>query len=178
MLLAQDIYLRLLEKEDLPKRVEWFNNPTINQYLVSDFPVSLSKTEQWFNNGLFDNTKVHFSIIDAKVGELIGMTGLLNINNKNSNAQMYITIGESTYQGKRLPDQVIPLVLNYAFVELNLHKVYLWTIPINERGRNIYERNGFKQEAVMREHIYCRGKFQDLIQHSVLRSDFIENNRL
>ena len=174
MLLGQDIYLRLLEKGDLVKRVEWFNNPSINQYLISDFPVSLSKTEQWFNKGLFDNTKVHFSIVSSENHELIGMTGLLQINNKNSNAQMYITIGELAYQGKRLSDQVIPLVLKYAFEELNLNKVYLWTIPINERGRRVYERNGFNEEATMREHIYCRGKFQDLIQHSVLRSDFRE----
>lgn len=172
MLLGQDIYLRLLEKCDLVKRVEWFNNPSINQYLVSDFPVSLSKTEQWFNKGLFDNTKVHFSIVDSESDELIGMTGLLQIDNKNSNAQMYITIGETAYHGKKLPDQIIPLVLEYAFSELNLNKVYLWTIPINERGRTVYERNGFKQEAVMREHLYCRGKYQDLIQHSILRSEF------
>ena len=172
MLKGKDIFLRLLEKEDLPKRVEWFNDPSINKYLVSDLPVSLSKTEQWFNKGLFDNTKIHFSISDSEINKLIGMTGLLQINNKNSNAQMYITLGEAAYHGKRLPDQIIPLVLEYAFEELNLNKVYLWTIPINQRGRRVYERNGFKQEAVMREHLYCRGKFQDLIQHSVLRSDF------
>ena len=101
MLLANDVYLRLLEKDDLKKRVEWFNNPSINQYLVSDFPVSLSKTEQWFVKGLFDNTKIHFSIFSKDSNALIGMTGLLQINKKDNNAQMYITIGEEAYHGKR-----------------------------------------------------------------------------
>jgi len=176
MLLAKDVYLRLLEKEDLKKRVEWFNNPSINQFLVSDFPVSLSKTEQWFVKGLFDNTKLHFSIISKDNDALIGMTGLLQINRKDSKAQMYITIGEEAYHGKRLPDQIIPLVLEYAFIELNLNKVYLWTIPNNTRGRVVYERNGFIEEGVMREHIYCRGKFQDLIQHSVLKNEFLKTH--
>jgi diamine N-acetyltransferase len=176
MLLAERIYLRLLEKEDLKDRVSWFNNPDINKYLVSDYPVSLSKTEAWFQKSLFDQTKVNFSIVCRKTDELIGMTGLLQIDRKNSHAQMYITIGNQKFRGMKLPDEIIPTLLEYAFFELNLNKVYLWTIPINERGRKVYERNGFIKEAEMSDHLYCRGRYQMLIQHRILKSEFIKRD--
>ena len=170
------IYLRLLEKKDLSDRVSWFNDTEINRYLVSDFPVSLAKTEAWFQKTLFDQSKVNFSIVCNESHELIGMTGLLQIDRKNGHAQMYITIGNEKFRGQKLPDEIIPTLLEYAFFELNLNKVYLWTIPANNRGRKVYERNGFVKEAEMTDHLYCRGKYQTLIQHRVLKSDFIERN--
>ena len=175
---AESIYLRLLEREDLAARVSWFNDPEINRYLVSDYPVSLAKTEAWFSKTVLDDAKVHFSIIDKKSNELIGMTGLLQINQKDRHTQMYITIGNKRFHGLKLPDQIIPLVLRYAFVELNLNKVYLWTIPENERGRRVYERNGFIKEAEMVSHLYCRGAFQTLIQHRILKNEFLIRERL
>ncbi|EMJ3469010.1 GNAT family N-acetyltransferase [Vibrio harveyi] len=172
MIITDNIFLRPLEKQDLPSRVKWLNDPDIYQTLVSDYPVSLAKTEAWFSKGLFDQSKVHFSILDRKSERLIGMTGLLQIDTRHSKAQMYITIGESEFHGRRYPDEIIPQLLKFAFEELNLNKVYLWTIPENSRGRRVYERNGFVKEAEMKEHMYCRGKFQTIIQHRVLKSEF------
>ena len=172
MLKAKRIYLRMLEKGDLKDRVLWFNDPEIYENLISDFPVSYAKTEAWFQNNLFDQTKVHFSICLNQTNELIGMTGLLQINRKDSHAQMYITIGNKKFRGLGLPDEVIPNLLKYAFFELNLNKIYLWTIPSNERARKVFEKNGFVQEAVMKNHLYCRGQYQTIMQHRVLKSDF------
>ena len=172
MITTKNICLRLLEREDLPLRVKWLNDPEIVKTLVSDFPVSLAKTEAWFNKVLFDDTKVNFSIVHRATKKVIGMTGFLQVDTKHSKAQMYITIGESDHHGKRYPDEIIPAILEYGFFELNLNKVYLWTILDNERGRVFYERNGFVREAEMHQHMYCRGKYQTIIQHRVLKQEF------
>ena len=37
-----------------------------------EWPLSLAKTEKWFQNQLFDNTKMNFSIVDKKSGEKTG----------------------------------------------------------------------------------------------------------
>ena len=174
MITTNNICLRPLEREDLPKRVKWLNDPQIYKTLGSDYPVSLAKTEAWFNKVLFDDSKVNFSIVHKATGKVIGMAGLLQIDVRHRKAQMYITIGESDFHGKRYPDEIIPAILEFGFVELNLNKVYLWTIPNNERGRAVYERNGFIKEAEMHQHMYCRGKYQTIIQHRVLKHEFTE----
>ena len=48
MINSERITLRTLEEADLEARVKWFNDPEINQFLVSDYPMGLAKTKQWF----------------------------------------------------------------------------------------------------------------------------------
>ena len=172
MLDGNSIKLRLLEREDLPARVKWVNDSEIRENLMFEWPLSLAKTEKWFQNQLFDDTKRNFSIIDKNSTKLIGMTGLIDISIRHSRAQFYLTIGEKDFWGKKIPDESIPLILNYAFYELGLQKVYLYTINVNERARRVYLRNGFIPEGVLRQHYFCVGKLQDLHVYSILKDEF------
>lgn len=172
MLQANRIYLRLLEAEDLPLRVKWVNDPEVRQFLMFDYPLSLSKTKAWFNSGLLQSDKVHFSIVDKATDQVIGMTGLLDLTYKHGRAQMYITIGEEAYRGKGLAKEVIPALLRYAFIEHNLNKVYLYTLTNNARGRKVYEGVGFSPDGCLRKHYYCVGELQDIYVHSILKEEF------
>ncbi len=172
MLRGRTVYLRPLSQEDLRDRVAWINDEENIQTLLFDWPTSIEKTMKWYQNTLMDAAKLHLSIVDSESGELIGMTGLLNIDRINHHAQLYITIGNKKYRGRHLPDEVIPLVLEYGFHELELKKIYLYTLPANARGRHVYERNGLKQDGILRRHVYCRGKQQDLYVHSILKEEF------
>ncbi len=125
MLKGETIYLRLLSQEDLEDRVSWINDEENIQTLLFDWPTSIEKTQKWFSNVVFDNTKFNLSIVDKETGELVGMAGLLNIDRINHHAQLYITIGNKKYRGKHIPDEVIPLLLEYGFSELELKKIYL-----------------------------------------------------
>lgn len=174
MLEASQIYLRPLEDSDLPLRVKWVNDPEVRATLMFDYPLSLARTRVWFQKTLVDPAKLHFSIVDKLSESVVGMTGLLDITTKHQRAQFYITIGEKQFWGRRIADEVIPLVLRYGFTELNLRRIYLYTLPNNGRARKVYERNGFKREGVLRGHHYCVGEFQDLTVHSVLRHEWRE----
>ena len=177
MLKGKTVYLRLLSQEDLEDRVSWINDEENIQTLMFDWPTSVEKTQKWFQNVVFDNSKLNLSIVDIENDELIGMTGLLNIDRTNHHAQLYITIGNKQYRGKHIPDEVLPLVLEYGFTELELKKIYLYTLPNNDLARHVYERNGFQQDGILRQQVYCRGKQQDLYVHSILKTEFEARNR-
>jgi len=174
MLKGERIALRALEFGDLPRRVSWVNTPEIRATLMFDYPLSLAKTEKWFRDSLMDDSKKHFSIMHPDSSEPIGMTGLLQLSHKHQRAQFYITIGERDFWGKGIANEVIQLVLEYGFVELNLNKIFLYTIENNQKARKIYEKNGFVAEGVQRQHYFCVGEFQNLHQHAILRSDWLE----
>jgi len=169
---GKQIYVRPLEEDDLALRVKWVNDPEIHNTLMFDYPLSLARTTQWFRNTLMDSSKANFSIVDRAGGNVIGMTGLLDIDLKNRRAQFYITIGEKEYWGRKIADEVIEIILRYGFTEIGLNKIYLYTLSNNERARKVYERNGFTQEGVLREHHYCAGKLQDLHQHGILKREW------
>lgn len=173
MLRGKAVYLSLLSQEDLTDRVSWINDEENIQTLMFDWPTSYEKTLKWYNSVLLDNTRIHFSVFDNDSSELIGMTGLLNIDRINHNAEFYIAIGNKKFRGKHLSDEIIRLVLEYGFSELELKRIYLYTLPNNDRARYIYEKNGFKFEGVLRQHVFCRGKQQDLYVHSILKSEFM-----
>ena len=177
MLKGKTVYLRLLSQEDLEDRVSWINDEENIQTLMFDWPTSMEKTQKWFQNVVFDNSKLNLSIVDIETDELIGMTGLLNIDRTNHHAQLYITIGNKKFRGKHIPDEVIPLVLEYGFTELELKKIYLYTLPNNDLARHVYERNGFQQDGILRQQVYCRGKQQDLYVHSILKTEYEARNR-
>lgn len=172
MLEGEKVRLRLLEEDDLPLRVKWVNTPEIRQNLMFDYPISLAKTRRWFQNSLLDASRVHFSILDAENGKVIGMTGLLDIDHRHRRAQFYVTIGEMEYWGRGIADEVIRIVLQYGFVEMNLNKIYLYTLDGNARARSVYERNGFVEEGILRQHHFCVGRFQDLHHYSILREEW------
>lgn len=170
------IYLRGLEEVDLELRPKWFNDPEINRTLLMDYPVSSATTLAWFNRiiPVQHCTRLDLSICDKATNRVIGMTGLLRIDRRHLHAQFYMTIGEKEFWGKRISGEVIPMVLSYAFKNINLNKVYLWTIAANEHARSVYERNGFIQEAFMKQHFYCRGGLQDIFQQRILREEWVK----
>jgi len=174
MLKSKTIHLRPLEKVDLANRVNWVNDEEIRQTLMFEWPLSHAKTEKWFDKQLFDQTKINFSIVDNESQKPIGITGLLDISLRHSRAQFYMTIGDKSFWGKRLPDENIPMVLEYAFEELGLNKVYLYTINSNDKARHVYLRNGFKPEGVLKQHYFCVGKLQDLHVYAMLRKEWDE----
>jgi len=176
-LTGNKIYLRGLEEDDLNLRPKWFNDPEINKTLLMDYPISLATTLAWFKRVLTEQhrTRIDLSICDKASDRVIGMTGLLNIDHRHLHAQFYITIGEKEFWGQRIPGEVIPMVLSYAFRFLNLNKVYLWTIAGNKHARSVYEHNGFIQEALMEQHFYCRGQLQDIYQHRILKDEWFRN---
>ena len=174
MLKGKTVYLRLLSQDDLLDRVSWINDEENIKTLLFDWPTSIEKTQKWFSNVVFDNSKLNLSIVDKETDELIGMTGLLNIDRINHHAQAYLTIGNKKYRGRHIADEVFPLVFEYGFTELELKKIYVYTLPNNGRVRHVCERSGFKQDGILRQQVYCRGKQQDLYVHSILKSEYEE----
>jgi len=169
---SERIYLRPLEREDLPLRVKWVNDPEVRQTLSFDYPISLAKTEQWFSNVVVDDSRRHFAVVWKETGQVIGMAGLIKIDRRHARAEIYVTIGEKEFWGKHIVDDIFAIVFHYGFVELNLHRIYGTIMGMNARSRKTSERNGLVPEGVLRQHAYCVGGWQDLHCYGILREDW------
>ncbi|SHI68162.1 Acetyltransferase (GNAT) domain-containing protein [Lutispora thermophila DSM 19022] len=66
------------------------------------------------------------------------------------------------------------LLLDYGFLELNLHRIYLRVFSFNSRAIKLYEKLGFKQEGISREVIYRHGGWHDIIHMAVLQREYLE----
>ena len=59
-----EVSIRRFEKTDIPKKVEWINNPENNQFLHYDIPISVESTEKWFDSHAGDDTR-YDAVIEA-----------------------------------------------------------------------------------------------------------------
>lgn len=164
------ISIRKFEKKDIPRKVEWINNPENNQYLHYDLPLTVSGTEKWFEShkGDLGRYDAVIEVDDVPVGTI----GLLGIDRKNSKAEYYIAMGEPNYKRKGIAFAATRLILEYGFERLGLNRIYLFTEIENIGAQKMFEKAGFIREGIMRQDIVFQGKFVDRLIYGFLKEDW------
>lgn len=163
------VTLRDFKETDVELKVEWINNPDNNQYLHYDIPIEYEKTLRWFHQK--DNDHRVDCIIEYN-NEPIGVIGLLSIDEDNKKAEYYITVGNTEYQGRGIATKATMLVLEYAFLDLGLNKVYLTVDADNKKACILYERVGMMCEGVFREDLTRHGRLIDRKRYAILRNEW------
>lgn len=166
------VTIRQFERTDIPKKVEWINNPENNQFLHYDIPICVEKTEKWFDSHIGEETR-YDAMIEVD-GVPVGTIGLLSIDRKNRKAEYYIAMGETSYKGKGVAKEASKLILQYAFEVLDLNRVYLFTEFENIAAQKLFERVGFAKEGLIRQDIMSHGKLVDRYAYGILREDWNE----
>ena len=72
----------------------------------------------------------------------VGVIGLLNIH--DGTAEYYVTLGEAEYKGRGIASIASNMLLEYAFCELNLNEVYLYTEVDNKAAQRLFENVVFR----------------------------------
>lgn len=165
-----EITIRRFERTDIPKKVEWINNPENNMFLHYDIPICVEKTEKWFDSHLGEDTR-YDAVIEAD-GVPVGTIGLLSIDRKNSKAEYYIAMGETSYKGKGVAKEASRLILQYGLEVLGLNRIYLFTEVENVSAQKLFERVGFVREGLIRQDIVSHGKFVDRIVYGFLKEEW------
>ncbi len=66
----------------------------------------------------------------------------------------------------------LPLVLEFCFGRVRLHRVEAACLPTNIPSRALLMRAGFHQEGYARQYLCIEGKWQDHLLFAMLRSDW------
>lgn len=166
------IQVREIIEEDVPVINQWRNDPEVMQYLTNQFRyIGLQADRNWFAYyQQHRNEAVRLAILDE--GSLVGTVQLTQIDRMNQQAEYSIMIGEKNHQSKGLGRQATRAILNHAFLDLNLHRIYLTVLPENERAIRLYESIGFQREGIYRKSLFKNGQFVDVLGMSLLRDEY------
>ncbi len=175
ILSGHKIYLRLIEQGDLAKRVEWINDPAVQETLNFDYPTSLARTQKWFEKVVTDKTRLDFSICLPGSQEYIGICGLVNINHLVKKAEFYVTIGSRDHWGRGSATEAFKLLTNYGFIELGLNRIYGNYNADNGKTSHITQKIGWKHEGTLRQDLVSHGKIHDRNVVAILRSEWEAN---
>ncbi|MBN1810892.1 MAG: GNAT family N-acetyltransferase [Anaerolineae bacterium] len=171
MILGEKVRLRPIERDDLPRFVEWFSDPEVRRHLAVWLPFSLAQEERWFEKHLeqLERQKLVLLAIETDEGVHIGNIGLHQIDWKNRHAELGIAIGEKTYWDQGYGTDAICTMLKFAFREMNMHRVQLRVDEDNARAIRCYEKAGFKKEGTLRDVVFREGKYIDQHVMSILQ---------
>ncbi len=166
--------LRPVEKDDLPRWVEWFSDPAVREYMDMVLPLSLAQEERWFDDlqERLSEREVVMLAIETHDGVHIGNISLFDISWKDRKAELGITIGNRDYWSKGYGCDSIRTMLGLAFADLNLHRVFLRVHADNARGIRCYEKAGFRKEGTLRESVFRGGGYLDTFVMGILDSEF------
>ena len=103
---------------------------------------------------------------------LIGGIGLSNIRRGVSEtASLGYWVGEP-FARQRYMTSTLPLVVDFAFERLALHRLEAACLPSNTPSRSLLAKAGFQQEGYAREYLCIDGRWQDHVLFAILRDDW------
>lgn len=166
--------LRRLEEKDAPLMLEWMHDSEINCNFQADFASSTLESALSFIKDSFNDESQNFAFVDEN-DEYLGTISLKHISYKNRNAE-YAIVTRKKAQGTGAARNATQELLQYAFNELGMHKVYLNVLEENLRARKFYEKCGFIEEGISKDAVRAGDKYASLVWYGIF--DFGKRSRL
>lgn len=115
-----------------------------------------------------------FAIYLHDNSEPIGSIGLFNIKRGPSQTAMVGYSLDQEHNGKGYATEALRLIVDFAFDQLNLHRVEAEVMPSNIGSIKILERTGFHKEGIAKQNVRINGKWEDHQVLAILNDHFEE----
>ena len=171
---GQNVRLNGVTKEDLPVLALWYQDPGFLRLWNAD--PAKPRSEADLSKSLEEEAKkenaFRFAIRPLEGNDLLGVAEIDWILWNCGTGWVSIGFGDRAHWGKGYGADAMRLLLDYAFSELNLHRVQLTVFAYNERAIALYEKVGFVREGAYREFLYRDGARYDMYLYGLLRREW------
>lgn len=163
ILRGQRVFLRPAERDEVGLLAEWMNDAEVMETLGSRGPISDAAEEAWFDElqQAQGKTRWHLLICLHKDDRPVGVIALESVDGVNGQAELGIGICEPALWDQGYGTEATEVMLDFAFGELRLHRVFLHVFSGNERAVRVYGKAGFVHEGTKRESYYRHGRYHD-----------------
>lgn len=136
------------------------------------YPKSESQVAEWIREGQRGREHFLFGIRVLLSDDLIGFLELGDVLWTHRNSWLTIAIGEPDYRSRGYGSEALALALDFAFRELNLHRIQLTVFSYNAAAIHVYEKLGFQREGVYREFLQRDGQRFDMYLYAILKHEW------
>jgi RimJ/RimL family protein N-acetyltransferase len=168
------IRIRELERSDVPLITGWRHNRSLTEGLGAPFRfIGPEVDAAWFDTYLSRRgVDVRCAICREGESDPVGVISLTGIDPVHRHAEFHILVGDGVPHGEGVGTDATKAMLRHAFLDLNLHRIYLHVLASNRAAIRVYEKAGFRHEGTLREAAFKGGTFQDVMVMAMLRSEF------
>ena len=176
MIKGEKVYLKAIEREDLPYLIDWRNRTDFRKYFREYREINSDMQKKWYEDKVVnDNSTIMFSIKGIENNQLLGCCGLCYINwiHRYADLSLYIGWNNEYIDNKGYALEACKLLFNYAFKELNLNKIWTEIYEFDDKKKELYESMGFKVDGILRQNYFYDGKWWNSYILSLLKDDLI-----
>ncbi|MGH2498675.1 MAG: GNAT family N-acetyltransferase [Candidatus Limnocylindria bacterium] len=170
VLRGEKVTLRPPGESDPARFVEWSADVEVTRYLGLRFAMALFQEEEWFKKVGESKDDVVW-MIDAE-GRAIGITGIHGIDWVNARGRTGTVIGDRAAWRKGYASEAMALRTQYAFRQLNLHKLNSSAFMENVASKRALMKAGYREIGIEREQFFRDGRWHDHWLCEVLRDDW------
>lgn len=176
---GERVYLRPLEPEDADLVSGWYADDRVRR-LLGDPPTSYARRRQSYGDAVTGDGDSVFRFIICRLDDDIpvGRTDIFDIDRTNGNCAFGIAIGDPALWGQGLGSDAVNAVVDFAFGELRMERVWLDTDADNERAQAAYRKAGFVVEGRLRHVWFQDGVYADDLRMALLRDEWLALTRL
>lgn len=166
--------LRPVSENDVDDILGWVNDQDIVGNLAAFAGKALTRDEElaWVRKVLTSSDERVFTALRASDGLYLGQVGLHQIYWRSKVARASAIVCSREQMGKGYGSAALAALLDVAFHELALHKVWLMVFEKNERSRRTYQRLGFVEEGVLRDEYFHQGAWHNMVRMGLLAKEW------
>jgi ribosomal-protein-alanine N-acetyltransferase len=107
--------------------------------------------------------------------ECIGQIAIFLVDDKNHWCEIEYALG-STFQRKGYATEAVKAIMDFAFGEVNFHKMQVCHKEQNTASKGVIQKCGFTYEGTLRDYFFMNGEYVSRCFYSMLKSEW--ENRL
>lgn len=174
MIYREDVSLRQMIDSDLARVLQWRNSDHVRKYMFTDHIISYQEHLDWFNKIKYDKSKRYY--IFEHQGVPCGVTNFTGLDFHNKKGFLGIYIGENRLI-KGLGSSSLYLTLESYFETLQFNKIYAEVFAFNTKAINLYQKFGFIQEGLFKNHVLKNGRYEDVYLYSLFNDAWFKNKQ-
>jgi UDP-4-amino-4,6-dideoxy-N-acetyl-beta-L-altrosamine N-acetyltransferase len=160
--------LRSVKPDEIELILAWRNAPSVRANMYTRRVICLEEHLSWWC-GVQGRTDQRYFMYEFK-GTPQGVVAFKNIDTFNGNSEWAFYASPQAQKGSGSKMEF--LALEYAFFELNLHKLCCEVFAFNNAVIKLHKKFGFKVEGIFREQHRHDEHFVDIYRLGILASEW------
>lgn len=149
---------------------KWLNDDEVTRFLETRWvKQDLFSIKEYVNTINNSQDSIILAIITKDTKKHIGNIKIGPINRFNSYADISYFIGCKDEWGKGYATEAVKLFCDFAFRELELHKLQAGIIEGNEASKTVLNKAGFEFEGRMKEKYLLEGVYKDQLIYGLVK---------